>query len=400
MFRLFFLCIGGFIFGQNLKSIQLFNPQTNDETPVIRFGEQLILRFDDLNNGSDIYRYTIKHLNRNWQEDDLFFSEYASGNLNGIIDNFKYSFNTHQAYTHYTLTFPNANIQPKISGNYELIVYKDNPKKPLFTKKFSITEDLASVRLKISRYTNSKTPELNQRIEVQASTNGNSLSQNINSMSLNVIQNNNLNSGIFNLKPTSSLVFGNQILFQQLDLIFAGNNEFSYFDNKILNAPMDMVYSYENIDGVNYTHLFPTWTSPFNYQYQPDVNGAYYFRSNNMGQERNAHYEGDYSWVIFSLESMPLIDKELYVLGQFNDYQVNEESKMHYDPSNQRYIAKIYLKQGFYNYILATRDLNGNINLGEINGNFWQTQNQYQAFLYYTPFGKNYDGLIGYGEIK
>ena len=71
--RFLFLIFGSFIFGQNIKSIQLFNPQTNDETPVIGFGQQLILRFDDLNNGSDVYRYTIKHLDRNWQDDGLFF---------------------------------------------------------------------------------------------------------------------------------------------------------------------------------------------------------------------------------------------------------------------------------------------------------------------------------------
>ena len=161
-----------------------------------------------------------------------------------------------------------------------------------------------------------------------------------------------------------------------------------------------MVAGTENIDGVNYTYLFPTWTSPLSYQYQPDVNGAFYFRSNNMGQERNADYEGDYSWVVFSLDSHPLEGKNIYVLGQFNDYQANEESQMHYDPKNQKYFAKIFLKQGFYNYILATKDRNGKLNFGEINGNFWQTQNQYQAFLYYTPFGKNYDGLIGYGETR
>ena len=87
--RFLFLIFGSFIFGQNIKSIQLFNPQTNDETPVIGLGQQLILRFDDLNNGSDVYRYTIKHLDRNWQDDGLFFTEYATGNLNGLIDNFK-----------------------------------------------------------------------------------------------------------------------------------------------------------------------------------------------------------------------------------------------------------------------------------------------------------------------
>ena len=73
---------------------------------------------------------------------------------------------------------------------------------------------------------------------------------------------------------------------------------------------------------------------------------------------------------------------------------------MHYDPKSQKYFAKIFLKQGFYNYILATKDRNGKLNFGELNGNCWQTQHQYQAFLYYTPLGKNYDGLIGYGEIR
>lgn len=398
MKKAFFLLIGSFVFGQNIKSIQLFNPQTNDETPVINFGEQLVLRFDDLDNNSQIYRYTIKHLDRNWNEDNLFFTEYATGKLNGAIDNFKYSFNTYQAYTHYTLTFPNEDIQPKISGNYELIVYKHSPKKPLFKKRFSISENSVNIGLKVSHNHQSKTPELNQRVEIHAVNTSGNLNQNLNSVSLNIIQNNNFNTGFFNLKPSS--ISGNRLNFQQLDLAFSGNNEFYYFDNKTLTTPMDMVQGYENIDGTNYSYLFPTWTSPFSYQYHPDVNGAYYFRSNNMGQERNAHYEGDYSWVVFSLESLPLEGKGIYVLGQFNDYQANKESQMHYDPKSQRYIAKIYLKQGFYNYILATKDTNGKINLGEINGNFWQTQNQYQAFLYYTPFGKNYDGLAGYGEIR
>ena len=66
----------------------------------------------------------------------------------------------------------------------------------------------------------------------------------------------------------------------------------------------------------------------------------------------------------------------------------------------QKYIARIYLKQGFYSYIIATKGSDGKLNYGEVNGNFWQTENLYQAFLYYTPFGRNFDGLIGYGEFR
>ena len=92
-----------------------------------------------------------------------------------------------------------------------------------------------------------------------------------------------------------------------------------------------------------------------------------------------------------------------WVLMDYQDIIVhifNKESRMFYDQQQQKYVAHLYLKQGFYNYILATKSNDENLNLGEINGNFWQTQNQYQAFLYYTPFGKNYDALMGYGEIR
>ena len=98
LYLILLFCVS-FSFGQDIRGIQLFNPQTNDETPVIGFNERLILRFDDLSNSSTIYRYTIKHFDRNWNDDGLFFTEYANGSLNGLIDQFQYSFNTLQQYT-------------------------------------------------------------------------------------------------------------------------------------------------------------------------------------------------------------------------------------------------------------------------------------------------------------
>lgn len=385
------------VFGQNIRGIQLFNPQTNDETPVIGFNEQLILKFDDLSNGSNIYRYTLKHYDRNWQEDGLFFTEYANGSLNALIDQFQYSFNTNQAYTHYTLAFPNDKIRPKISGNFEIVVYLDSENNPLFTKRFSVVEDGANVSLAISRISDARRPEINQRIEVQVVGTNTSLLQNINSVSLNILQNNNLNVAIQNQKPSS--VLGNRILFQQMNLVFPGNNEFYYFDNKNMNHAFDMVSGAETVDGVNHTYLHPVWAFPLNYQYQPDVNGAYYFRRSDLGIERDADREADYSWVYFALDSEKT-DKKIYVLGGFNDFVPSKENEMFYDENVKKYIAKIYLKQGFYNYILATENQDGSLNFGEINGSFWQTENLYQAFLYYQPFGRNYDGLIGYGEFR
>jgi hypothetical protein len=395
--RILLLSLGGLVFGQNIQSIQLFNPQTNDETPVIRFGEQLVLSFDDLTNSSEIYRYTIKHYDRNWNDDNLFFTEIANGSLNGLLDKFEYSFNTIQAYTHYKLTFPNDKMQPKISGNFELIVYKDSADRPLFKKRFYLVEDAATVALNVSRIADAKKSNINQRIEVKATSKAGDLSSNVNSMTLNVMQNNNPNEVVNNLKPSATL--GNQLLFQQMSLTFPGNNEFYYFDNKNMNMAADMVSTTELKDGVNHTYLHPVWAFPLNYQYQPDVNGAWFYRRNDLGLERNAEREADYSWVYFSLDSDP-VDKEIYVLGGFNNFKPSKENQMQYDAANKKYVAKIFLKQGFYNYILATKESDGSLNFGEINGNFWQTENLYQAFLYYAPFGRNYDGLMGYGEFR
>lgn len=395
--QIFLLSLGSLAFGQNIQSVQLFNPQTNDETPVINMSQQLVLSFDDLTNSSTVYRYTIKHYDRNWQDDNLFFTEIANGSMNALLDQFEYSFNTIQAYTHYKLNFPNDKIRPKISGNFEIIVYKDSADKPLFTKRFSLVEDQVNLALNISRISDARNPNVNQRVEVQATSKGGDLSSNVNSMTLNVMQNNNQNMTITNLKPSSTL--GSQILFQQMSIVFPGNNEFYYFDNKNMNMPADMVYETGLKDGVNNTYLHPVWAYPLNYQYQPDVNGAFYYRRNDLGLERNAEREADYAWVHFSLDSDPM-DKELYILGGFNDFEANKESQMLYDAGSKKYIAKIFLKQGFYNYILATKEANGSLNFGEINGNFWQTENLYQAFLYYKPFGRNYDGLLGYGEFR
>ncbi|MGE8434573.1 MULTISPECIES: DUF5103 domain-containing protein [Chryseobacterium] len=395
--RILLLSLGGLVYGQNIQSIQLFNPQTNDETPVIKFGEQLVLSFDDLTNGSEIYRYTIKHYDRNWNDDNLFFTEFANGSMNALLDKFQYSFNTLQAYTHYKLTFPNDKIQPKVSGNFELIVYKDSADKPLFKRRFYLVEDIASVGVNVSRIADAKNPNLNQRVEVKASPKGGDLSSNVNSISLNVMQNNNPNMVISNQKP--STVLGNQMLFQQMNLTFPGDNEFYYFDNKNMTIAADMVRAVEVKDDGNYTYLHPVWAFPLNYQYQPDVNGAWYYRRNDLGRERDAEREADYSWVYFYLESEP-VDKEIYVLGGFNNFQATKENQMQYDVAGKQYVAKIFLKQGFYNYILATKQGNGPLDFGEVNGNFWQTDNLYQAFLYYAPFGRNYDGLIGYGEFR
>lgn len=387
------------VYSSSVNGIQLFNPDTNDETPFIQMGKGMfVLTFDILDKGYEKIYYTIKHFDRNWNEDQLFESEYIDGYTLPQIYDYQPSFNTRQNYTHYTLEFPNKDMQPKVSGNYLLTVYNENHK-PLFSKRISFYEDFAHINVGYERYSTAKNSNITQRVIAQASVSGiNSISTR--QLSLCILQNNNWKNSICNIEP--QFVNGNSFTFGQLSNAFEGGNEFYTFDTKNISVPGYGVSESQESNPLYLTYLYPIAPYPLDYAYNPDVNGAYYFRRFDLNQERDARREGDYTPVNFSVAfSKPLDDKDLYIVGLFNNYELSDSNKMIFDEIQGRYVKTIVLKQGYYNYTIATVDKkNGQLSLSEIPGSFWQTENLYQSLLYYTPFGGTYDALIGYGEIR
>ncbi len=74
---------------------------------------------------------------------------------------------------------------------------------------------------------------------------------------------------------------------------------------------------------------------------------------------------------------------------------------MTYSPSYKAYTTSLYLKQGFYNYMIMSSEKNNpsSFNLNEMEGNFSETNNSYNIFVYYRKPGYNYDSLIGYSKV-
>ena len=57
------------------------------------------------------------------------------------------------------------------------------------------------------------------------------------------------------------------------------------------------------------------------------------------------------------------------------------------------------LKQGYYSYAYATRDLRNKeakSNAAFTEGNYWETENEYTVLVYYRSFGGRHDELVGY----
>ncbi|PHN99781.1 DUF5103 domain-containing protein, partial [Rhodobacteraceae bacterium 4F10] len=240
----------------------------------------------------------------------------------------------------------------------------------------------------------------NQQQTVQFSVNHPGLQINTPSQEINVtlFQNHNWNTAITNLQPI--FIKPQQLLYNHtVRTNFWGGNEFLNFDTKFIrNSSLNVA----RVERKNLYHSYLYTDEPRNdkiYTYNPDINGQFVVRTTERDVVDNRdNTEADYSLVHFSLEAFePYENKEVFVYGAFNNYELSEENKMTYDSSQKIYKATLPFKQGFYNYNYATLDNNKNVDLHEVDGSFYQTENEYTVIVYYKPFGEIYDRVIGVG---
>jgi hypothetical protein len=143
-------------------------------------------------------------------------------------------------------------------------------------------------------------------------------------------------------------------------------------------------------------YLYPfTYNENRDYRYNPDINGQFVVRTL---EGNDPDTEADYAMMHFTLNAEELFkDKDVYVYGAFNNFQIEENAKMTYNFENNSYQGSLLFKQGFYNYTYATVDKFNKVNTNEINGTFFETENEYTVITYFKPFGGLYDRVIGIG---
>ena len=378
---------------QNIKTIQLRPLQENNFTAIVPLGTVLELSFDDLDADSKEYQYKIEHQTHDWKSSGLLSSQYIDGFEQNTIIDVRNSFNTLQNYTHYAVQIPNINTVITKSGNYLLSVL-DAYDEVIFTRRFVLYENAATVGVSVARSRNTKT--LNEQQTVQFSVNHPNIIINNPSQEIKVIiiKNNNWNDRITDLQPT--FFKPNQLLYTYTNKTnFWGGNEYLNFDNKIIRNKSLHIRQIIKKD-IYHHYLYPFKVDEDRaYTYNPDINGQFVVRTL---EANDVSTEGDYAMMHFSLlVDEPLENKELYVYGGFNDFQLTEENQLFFDEKTNMYKSNFLLKQGFYNYTYVTLDQTGDINLSELNGTFYQTENEYTVLVYYKPFGEFYQRVIGVG---
>ena len=375
------------------KNIGIYDP-----LPVLNLGstESLKLSFDMLDPQNEFLNYSIIHCNRNWMPSDLQPMDYVNGNTMGEITDYKFSTNTYQTYTHYSLNFPTEEMTITKSGNYILKVFRNFDEEDiLLTRRFMVVD----IKTKISSTIKSATvPEFrfsHQEVDFSVNYLGFDIPNPFLDVNVTILQNNSWNNAITNLKP--QFVNNNELSFNyENENLFPGTNEFRFFDIRSLRFFSNNVIK-KYIDSVQNVVLRPEESKAYlNYVRWIDYNGKRdIFNSDGM----NLVEDGDYALVHFNFKSNNLEDMgEIFVYGELTDWQLKDEFKMTYSPELNIYTCPVLLKQSYYNYHFILRGKDGKIDYSFTEGNHQETENDYTILVYHKNVFYGYDEIIGLGS--
>jgi hypothetical protein len=380
---------------EHIKTVTLRSTNSNKYAPIISLGESFLISFDDLEADQKDYFYKIEHFNFEWEPSGISDREFIAGYDQDRIRDFENSFNTLQFFTHYKVSFPNRNTKIIISGNYKISILNDDDE-ILFTRRFIVYEPKVNVGVSVHRsrdVSESDTKQTVQFIINHPNLLINNPKQEIKTV---LLQNNDWNTAITDLEP--QYYRGTQMLYKYIDRTnFWAGNEFHYFDSKSVRNSTLTIARVESGPELYHTILYTNEERIDRpYTLYPDINGNYVIR--NIRGEDDA-IDSDYTWVFFTLESLEDLEgKRIYVNGSFNNWRFDSSNEMTYNKNTDLYETKLLLKQGFYNYQYITINQSDVISNHDIDGSFYQTENEYSVLVYYKKFGSRYDSIIGYGK--
>lgn len=383
------------ILDKNIASLQVVANNDWLSLPIITLNSNdfVNISFDDLTHEYHRYCYKIEHCEADWQTSSaLFESDYIDGFASGnTIDDVQESTNTVQLYTHYKISFPNNKCRPKISGNYRVTIYDENDEKHVVCRAyFMIVEPSMAVHLNVTTNTDIDINGKHQQVEMAVDYGNNIVSNPQTQIKTVVMQNNRWDNAVINARPQYIKANGLQWIHCK-DFIFDGGNEYRKFET------LDVTHTTMGLESINWDgHNYHAWIwtdepRP-SYIYDKDANGAFLIRnSDNIDNDVNS----DYIITHFRLKSPQTADP-IYINGFFTNDRFLPQYEMKWNEKNQQYEGELLLKQGYYSYQYLMMKPEGKLKPVPSEGNFFQTENTYQALVYFKANGDRTDRLVGY----
>ncbi|HVW97728.1 MAG TPA: DUF5103 domain-containing protein [Mucilaginibacter sp.] len=388
------------VYKPEIKSVEFYNSKKEGAFPLITLNsdETVTLGFDNLNGGTINYHYTIQHCDADWNPSNTSPAEYLKNYNDDLLNNYSYSTATVQKYTHYELKLPNENIAPTISGNYILKVYEDgDASKLVLTRKLYVLSSKIAIQAEVVASSDNATRQTNQKINFTLSY-GNLRVQNpAREIRALVMQNNRPETAVMNTQPT--YIRGSQLIYSEIGQNdFPAGNEFRHFDTRTLKLnSQNIQHIYRDTANTVLMLTDPDRNQP-NYTLEYDLDGNFYILNQDGSDPRT---DADYAHMLFSLATTRKPgDGSPYIVGRFNDYKLDDRSKLHFDPVLNKYTNSLFLKQGVYDYTFVWVGNNGQPDIIALEGSYFETENEYQILVYYRPAGSRWEELAGFRQIN
>lgn len=389
-----------FAFDLQIKSLRVYSSGDEVNFPVIDSSdpakESITIDFDVLSDQMPNLNIIFKFCDADWKPYENAFLSNPIYNSEPNLWFERLPNNIRGARYHYKGSFPNNNVTFPFSGKWKFFIIDSyNRGAILASGRFFVVNPLVKLNIQVGR------EGLQGDMKEIAST-GRTLAIRTNF----ILPDSLFSSKVKRVEIIANRKFGYPIVIDRnsytADRFFEWNaaSKFSFIARNIHPGNEYRTTDIRDIGKYNappvYAHFGEIELSNLFKMGRRDFNGASYlldFRSD----------RADYLKVTFRIRPPEEIKSSIFLVGSFNDWKVLPEYEMFDD--NGMMNLSVELKRGVHEYQYVTGQVvNGsveNINWEILEGNFYQTENEYNIFLFYTTEEKGgYDKIIGYKRIK
>lgn len=389
------------VFLPNIYSAKLFLKGNQLAYPILTLNgnEQMELMFDDLDGDVKNYYYTYQLCNADWTPVQVSTFDYIRGFAQNQITDYHFSSLSLIRYTHYHIQLPETNSRLTASGNYLLKVYLNNDTSKLaFTKRMMVVQNAVSISAQILSPMNPQFSYTHQKLQFIINSKALSISNPFQQIHVVVLQNNRWDNAIYMGNP--SFYSGTNFEYNSDDVpVFQGGNQWRWIDLQSFHFQSDRIAKVEYLKNGFLIYARPDRDrSGQPYYYYEDQNGKYFLQTTDL---ISSDWQSDYGRVKFVFvppDNSPFEGKDLYLMGEFTGYKLNDASHMIFNPLSGAYEGYALLKMGIYNYAYATltsQQTHPILSFDFTEGNHFETVNNYNILVYYRPMGGRADQLVG-----
>lgn len=367
--------------------------------PVMMLGSDDVMRisFDEMSHEYHRLAYKIEHCEVDWTtSNDIFESDWLEGFNNLTIENYQNSINTTFLYTHYSFEIPNERCRLKMSGNYKLTILDEgNNSEPLAEIRFRVAEQAMTLGMEMTTNTDIDINQSHQQLSMRLNYGALRVVNPAEEIYTEVRQNNRRDNARINVQ--TSLINNRGLEWRHnRELIFEAGNEYRKFEVLALSHAT-MGIDRMHWDGHHY-HAYPFVCEPrINYLYDEDANGAFYIR-NSDNYDNN--FTCDYVYVHYKLVAPQTMQGDIIIDGEWTTAENKNNYLMQYDEEEGAYNATILQKQGYYSFQYLLRRPDGSTSIAPTEGSYFQTENSYQAYVYYKPAGARTWRLVAFRQLR